>query len=45
MQHRTRLMAYEESATATAHEIGRLRHENAIFHSGAHPHSEQDREL
>jgi hypothetical protein len=40
-----RLTAYEESATATAHEIERLRHENAILHNGKHPPSEQDREL
>jgi hypothetical protein len=45
MQQRTRLTAYEESATTTAREIERLRHENAILHSGAHPPSEQDREL
>jgi hypothetical protein len=38
-------MAYEESATATACEIERLRHENAILRSGAHPPSEQDCEL
>jgi hypothetical protein len=31
MQQRTQLMAYEESATATAREIERLRHENAIL--------------
>jgi hypothetical protein len=37
------LMAYEESATT--HEIERLRHENTILRSGAHPPSEQDREL
>jgi hypothetical protein len=30
---RTRLMAYEESATATAQEMERLRHENAILRS------------
>jgi hypothetical protein len=35
-------MAYEESAAATAHEIERLRHENAILRSGACPPSEQD---
>jgi hypothetical protein len=40
MQQRTGLTAYEESATATALEIERLRHENAIFHSGARPPSE-----
>jgi hypothetical protein len=34
-QQRMRLMAYEESATATSHEIERLRHENAILCSGA----------
>jgi hypothetical protein len=45
MQQRTRLTTYEESATATAYEIGRLRHENAILHSSARPPSEQDHEL
>jgi chromosome segregation ATPase len=45
MQHRTHLMAYNESATATTREIERLRHENAILRSGARPPSEQDREL
>jgi hypothetical protein len=34
-QQRMHLMAYEESATATSHEIERLRHENAILCSGA----------
>jgi hypothetical protein len=38
-------MAYKESATAATGEIKRLRHENAILHSGVHPPSEQDREL
>jgi hypothetical protein len=45
MQQRTRLMAYKESATAATGEIERLRHENAILHSGVHPPSEQDCEL
>jgi hypothetical protein len=45
MQQRTRLLAYEESATATTGEIGRPRHENAILRSGVRPPSEQDREL
>jgi hypothetical protein len=40
-----RLMAYKESATAATREIERLRYENAILCSGAHPLSEQDREL
>jgi hypothetical protein len=40
MRQRTRLTAYEESATATAYEIERLRHENAILRSGARPPSE-----
>jgi hypothetical protein len=31
MRQPTHLTAYEESATATAHEIGRLRHENVIL--------------
>jgi hypothetical protein len=45
MQQRTRLMAYEESATATTCEIERMRHENGILCSGARPPSEQDHEL
>jgi hypothetical protein len=45
MQQHTRLMAYKESATASTREIERLRHENAILHSGACPPSEKDREL
>jgi hypothetical protein len=45
MQQRTRLTVYKESAIAANHEIERLRHENAILHSGARPPSEQDREL
>jgi hypothetical protein len=45
MQQRTRLTTYKDSATAATHEIGRLRHQNAILHDGARPHSEQDREL
>jgi hypothetical protein len=45
MQQRTHLMAYKESATATTHEIERLRYESVILHSGAHPPSEQDHEL
>jgi hypothetical protein len=40
MHQRTHLTAYKESATATTHEIERLRHENAILRSGAHPPSE-----
>jgi hypothetical protein len=38
-------MAYKENATAATGKIKRLRHENAILHSGVHPPSEQDREL
>jgi hypothetical protein len=45
MQQRMRLTAYEEHATATTHELERLRHENAILRSGALPPSKQDREL
>jgi hypothetical protein len=45
MQQHTRLMVYEESAAATASEVERLRYENAIRYSGAHPPSKQDREL
>jgi predicted RNase H-like nuclease (RuvC/YqgF family) len=40
-----RLTVYKESATAATREIERLRHENGILRSGAHPLSEQDREL
>jgi hypothetical protein len=40
MQQRTHLIEYEESATAATSEIERLRHENAILHSGVHPPSE-----
>jgi hypothetical protein len=36
----TRLTAYEESATTSACEIERLRHQNAILCSSAHPPSE-----
>jgi hypothetical protein len=42
MQQRTRLTVYKESATAATREIERLRHENAILHSGACPPSGQD---
>jgi hypothetical protein len=45
MQLRTCLMTYEESAIATAHELERLSHENAIFRSSAYPLLEQDHEL
>jgi hypothetical protein len=38
-------MMYEESATITACEIERLRHENAILGNGAQPPSELDHEL
>jgi DNA polymerase sigma len=38
-------MTYKESATTTAREIERLRHENAILRSGAQAPSELDREL
>jgi hypothetical protein len=44
-QQRTYLTTYEESATTTAREIERLRHENAILRSGARPPSEMDHEL
>jgi hypothetical protein len=40
MQQRTRLTVYKECATAATREIERLRHENAILHSGACPPSE-----
>jgi hypothetical protein len=40
-----RLTAYEESVITAAQEIERLRHENAILHSGARPPSEMDHEL
>jgi hypothetical protein len=45
MQQRTHLMAYEESATTTAHEIGWLRHENVILRIGACPPSEHEHKL
>jgi hypothetical protein len=45
IQQCTRLMAYEESATATARKIERLRHENVILCSSARPPSKQNREL
>jgi hypothetical protein len=45
MQQCTRLTTSKESATAATHEIERLRHENAILYSNAHPPSEQDHEL
>jgi hypothetical protein len=45
MQQCMRLTAYEEHATATAHVLERLRHENAVLRMGALPPSEQDREL
>jgi hypothetical protein len=45
MQQHTRLTAYKESAIFTTHEIERLRSENAILRSDAHPPSEHDREL
>jgi hypothetical protein len=45
MQQRTCLTAYKESATTSTRKIERLRHENAILCSGAHPLSEQDCEL
>jgi hypothetical protein len=39
------LTAYEEGATATSHELERLRHENAILYNSACPPSEQDHEV
>jgi hypothetical protein len=45
MQQHTRLTAYEESAAATACEHERLRYENVMLCSGAHPPLEQDCEL
>jgi hypothetical protein len=39
------LTAYEEHATATSHELERLRHENAILSSGTLPPLERDYEL
>jgi hypothetical protein len=39
MQQRMRLTAYKKSAIATSHELEKLRHENAILHSGARPPS------
>jgi hypothetical protein len=45
MQQHTHLTVYKESATITTCEIERLRHENAILRSGAHPPSDQDCKL
>jgi hypothetical protein len=45
MQQRMHLTAYKESPTAATREMERLRHENVILHSGAHPPLEQGREL
>jgi cell division protein FtsB len=45
MQQRTHLTAFKQSATSATREIERLRYENAILRSGAHPPLEQDREL
>jgi hypothetical protein len=45
MHQHTCLTAYKESATTATNEMERPRHENAILRSGAHPPSEQDREL
>jgi hypothetical protein len=45
MQQRMRLVPYKEHTTATSRELKRLRHENAVLHSGARPPSEQDHEL
>jgi hypothetical protein len=44
-QQCTHLTAYEECATATAREIERLRHDNAIIRSSAQSPSDLDREL
>jgi hypothetical protein len=45
MQQCLRLTAYEEHATATAHELERMRHENDVLRSSALPPSEEDRKL
>jgi hypothetical protein len=45
MQQLICLTAYEEHTTATSRELERLRHENAILCSSAHPPTKQDREL
>jgi hypothetical protein len=45
MQQHMHLTAYEEHTAATLRELKRLRHENAIQHSGACAPSEQDHEL
>jgi hypothetical protein len=39
------MMTYEEHTAATSHKLKKLRHENAVLHSGVCPPSEQDREL
>jgi hypothetical protein len=45
MQQHMHLTAYEEHTTNTSRELERLRHEDAVLRSGAHPPLEQDREL
>jgi hypothetical protein len=45
MQQCIRPTAYEEHTTATSRELEWMRHENVVHRSGAHPPSEQDREL
>jgi hypothetical protein len=45
MQQRTHLTTFKQSATSATREIERLRYENAILCSGAHPPLEQDCEL
>jgi hypothetical protein len=39
------LTTYKEHAIATSLELERLRHENAVIHSGTLPSSDQDHEL
>jgi hypothetical protein len=45
MQQRMRLTTYEEHATNTAHELERVRHENAVLRSGALPPLKLDHKL
>jgi hypothetical protein len=40
MQQRMHMIAYEEHATASSHELKRMRHENSVLHP-----LKQDREL
>jgi hypothetical protein len=45
MQQRMRLTTYDEHNTSISHELEQLKQENALFHSGTLPPSDQDHEL